>query len=353
VSAGSGTENNGWTQAAAAVDFDLDGWEDLIVGNDFGVNAYYRNRHDGTFEDMATKLGTDLPSSSMNIGTADLNKDGYPDIYISNIVAMVKDEKYIMPTEETKMKRKAEKLATMRVVQNNHLFTSTRAKDELHYVQNEAVDPTGTATGWAWDADFFDFDNDGDDDLYLVNGLHEYLLYQSQFKLNTDQGVKEMTFAVHEREPNVFFVNEGGKLANRSEGSGADYSGNSRSAAYLDIDNDGDLDVIVNNFNERATVLRNESERLNHHWLKIKLVGDPKQSINADAIGARIVVKTAGGNTVWREVQSATGYLSQHPSTQHVGLGSETKADVTVYWPNGEKREYKGLAADKVHVLKY
>jgi hypothetical protein len=351
VSAGSGTENVGWTQAVAAVDFNLDSWPDLIVGNDFGVNSYYRNLGNGKFEDVAAKLGTDLPSSSMNVGTADLNKDGYPDVYISNIVAMVKDEKYIMPTEDTRMKRKAEKLATMRVVQNNHLFTS-HAAPELKYAVNEAVDPADTATGWAWDADFFDFDNDGDDDLYLVNGLHEYLLYQSEFKVSTPEGEKEMKFAVHPREPNVFYVNEGGKLANRSGDSGADFSGNSRSAAYLDMDNDGDLDVVVNNFNDRAVFLRNNSERLRHQWIKLDLVGDPKKGSNLDAVGARIVVRTAAGNPVWREIQSATGYLSEHPKQQHIGLGDATSADVTVFWPNGERSEYKGLAAGKVHTLR-
>ncbi|HEX8254458.1 MAG TPA: FG-GAP-like repeat-containing protein, partial [Thermoanaerobaculia bacterium] len=347
VSAGSGTENTGWTQAVASVDIDLDAWPDLIVGNDFGVNSYYRNRGDGTFEDVASKLGTDLPSSSMNVGTSDLNKDGYPDVYISNIVAMVKDEKYIMPTEETRMKRKAEKLATMRVVQNNHLFTSVRGT-ELKYAVNEAVDPTDTATGWAWDADFFDFDNDGDDDLYLVNGLHEYLLYQSEFKVGTPEGDKHMKFAVSQREPNVFFVNEGGKLANRSGDSGADFSGNSRSAAYLDLENDGDLDVIVNNFNDTAVLLRNNGQTLEQNWIKLELTGDTAKKSNADAIGARITVKTSSGNTIWREVQSATGYLSQHPKQQHVGLGKDNIADVTVVWPNGETREYKGLAANKV-----
>jgi hypothetical protein len=351
VSAGSGTENTGWTQAVAAVDFNLDSWPDLIVGNDFGVNSYYRNLGNGKFEDVAAKLGTDLPSSSMNVGTADLNKDGYPDVYISNIVAMVKDEKYVMPTEDTRMKRKAEKLATMRVVQNNHLFTS-HATPELKYAVNEAVDPADTSTGWAWDADFFDFDNDGDDDLYLVNGLHEYLLYQSEFKVNTPEGEREMKFAVHPREPNVFFVNEGGRLANRSGDSGADFSSNSRSAAYLDMDNDGDLDVVVNNFNDRAVFLRNNAEKLAHHWIKLDLVGDPRKGSNRDAVGARIIVKTASGTPVWREIQSATGYLSEHPKQQHIGLGNDTTADVTVFWPNGEKSEFKGLSAGKTHTLR-
>jgi hypothetical protein len=349
----SGTESTGWTQAAVSVDFDRDGWPDLVVGNDFGINAYYRNKGDGTFEDVASRLGTDLPSSSMNVGTADLNKDGFPEFYISNIVAMVKDEKYVMPTEETKMKRKAEKLATMRVVQNNQLFISSAQPGLPKYAITDAIlDPMDTSTGWAWDADFFDFDNDGDDDLYVLNGLHEYFIYSSQFKVQTAQGEKEMQFAVHEKEPNVFYVNENGRLQNRSAQSGADFSGNSRSAAYLDFDNDGDLDVVINNFDSKAVFLVNNAERLHNNWIKIRLAGDPSKGSNRDAIGATIVATTPGGNRIWRTVQSATGYLSQHPAQQHLGLGKETSADVVVVWPNGEKHEYKGLVANQLHVIK-
>jgi hypothetical protein len=354
VSKASGTENDGWTQAVASVDFDLDGWPDLIVGNDFGVNAYYRNLGNGRFEDVAEKLGTDLPSSSMNVGSADLNKDGYPDIYISNIVAMVKDEKYVMPTEATKMKRQAEKLATMRVVQNNHLFTSLApASGGLpRYAVNEAVDPADTSTGWAWDADFFDFDNDGDDDLYLVNGLHEYYYYASEFQVETPEGKKTMVFSVGSREPNVFYVNQGGKLANKSALSGADFEGNSRAAVYLDFENDGDQDVVVNNFNEKAIALRNQSERFGNNWMKVKLIGDPSRKSNRDAVGARAVFTTPGGNRIWREVQSSTGYMSGHPKELHVGLGKEKEADLVVVWPNGERGEYKNLKANMEHTIR-
>jgi hypothetical protein len=267
----------------------------------------------------------------------------------------VKDEKYVMPTETTKMKRLPEKLATMRVFENNHLFTSTAAyaKGKLpKYALNEAVDPMDTSTGWAWDADFFDFDNDGDDDLYVVNGLNEYRIYADTFKVQTPEGEKTVQFSVNEREPNVFFVNENGRLSNRSAESGADFSGNSRSAAYLDFDGDGDLDVVVNNFDSRALFLVNHAERLKNNWLKVKLVGDPSKGSSTQAIGATIVAKTPSGNRMWREVQSATGYLSQHPSEQHFGLGKDAEADLVVTWPNGETREYKHVKANRLETIR-
>jgi hypothetical protein len=113
----SGVGNTGWGQAVAHTDFDLDGWQDIIVGNDFGINVYYRNRGDGTFENVAPKLGTDKPSFTMNVGITDLNRDGFPDIYISNIVTMVKDEKYVLPAAETTMKFDPAKMARMRVIE--------------------------------------------------------------------------------------------------------------------------------------------------------------------------------------------------------------------------------------------
>ena len=94
-----GVEDLGWGQAAGHTDFNGDGWQDLIVGNDFGVNGYYLNQRNGTFREVSSELGTDKPSYTMGIGIADLNRDQLPDIYISNIVTMNKDQKYVTPQQ--------------------------------------------------------------------------------------------------------------------------------------------------------------------------------------------------------------------------------------------------------------
>lgn len=346
VSAGSGTENRGWSQAVAAVDFDADGWQDLIVGNDFGVNSYYRNNGDGTFTDVAGMLGTDIPSSAMNVGTADLNRDGFPEVYISNILTLVKDEKYVLPTEDTKMKFRKEKLATMRIVASNHLFKSAAEDGELaSYVLSDEIDRADT--GWAWDADFFDFDNDGDDDLYCVNGLNEYKFYDATFPIQTPEGEQQIIFSVNEKEPNVFFVNEDGRLKDRSDVSGAGFSGNSRAAAYLDHDLDGDLDIVVNNFHEPVRFFRNNAESLDRNWIKVKLVGDVKQHTNRDAIGAVLQLRPDSAPAIWRTVQGGTGYLSHHPKEQHFGIGFAERADLEIIWPNGNKDVIRGLKANE------
>ncbi|HUP47283.1 MAG TPA: CRTAC1 family protein [Thermoanaerobaculia bacterium] len=355
VTAGSGVDNSGWTQAVGHLDFDGDGWQDLICGNDFGVNAWYRNRGDGTFEDVSSHLGTDKPSYTLGIGITDLNRDGYPDIYISNIVTMDKDEKYVLPGEKTRMKFNPEKMAHMRVVEANDLFVSRGESGRLvSYELSSAVGRGFRSTGWSWGADFFDFDNDGDDDLYVANGMNEYALYSSVNPYFTDASDKprDIIMPVAEKEMNVFFVNRDGQLSEASEQSGTALVGNSRSVAYFDADGDGDLDMVVNNLNGPAVFYRNNtSSRNRSRWIKIRLTGDPEKGVTRDAIGAVIVVDTARHKGLWRQVSSTNGYLTSNPKQQHLGLGADDRADVTVIWPNGERQTFKGLRANRSHTL--
>jgi hypothetical protein len=351
VSAGSGVENTGWAQSVGHLDFDGDGWEDLIVGNDFGTNGWYRNLGNGRFEDVSAKLGTDKPSYTMNVGITDLNRDGRPDVYISNIVTMDKDEKYVLPDTKTQMKFNPAKMANMRVVEANDMWVSNGGGQAILpvYEQSKAVGRGMQSTGWAWDADFFDYDNDGDDDLYVVNGMNEYSVYSSVNPYLTDPTGKPSTavLPVASKEMPVFFVNTNGMLQEQTAQSGADPAGNARSVAYFDADGDGDLDMVVNNFTTPALVYRNNAA--GNHWLKLRLVGDPAKKVTRDAIGAKITVDTPSQKGMWREVFSTIGYLSVHPKEQHVGLGRDTTADVTITWPNGERETVRGLRADRAY----
>lgn len=346
ITSDSGVDNFGWAQAVSHTDFNSDGWQDIIVGNDFGINAYYRNNKDGSFTDLAKELGTDKASYSMNVGITDLNQDLIPDIYISNIVVMNKDEKYVLPNENTEMKFDSEKLANMRVIEANDLFLSGKNKDDtLTYNLSQAVGRGYSSTGWSWDADFFDYDNDGDSDLYVLNGMNEFNVYTSDNPYFTDTSNKKWNvyIPVATKESNVFFINENGKLANQSKNSGIDLLGNSRSAAYLDYDRDGDLDIAVNNFHEQANFFENNLNLESSRWLKLKLIGDPKKGVNRDAIGAKIILTTSNGNTIWREIQGSIGYMSVHPKIQHIGLGDAEIDNIKIVWPNGEVQILRSL----------
>lgn len=349
-----GVEDVGWGQAAGHTDFNGDGWQDLIVGNDFGVNGYYQNLKNGTFKEVSGQLGTDKPSYTMGIGIADLNRDLLPDIYISNIVTMNKDEKYVIPSRDTPQKFNPDKLANMRVVEANDLFISNRGENGFpRYEASRLVDRGYSSTGWSWDADFFDYDNDGDEDLYVLNGMNEFNLYSSENPYYTDplqDREVDVEIAQSNAEKNVFFVNEGGRLQQGSVGSGLDVKSNARSAAYLDFDGDGDLDIAVNCYHGPVMLFRNEGEPSNH-WLQIRLQGIPERG-GLDAIGAKMLVSGKEIGNVWREVHGTIGYLSVHPKSQHFGVGRNERVNLTVVWPDQEKYHFLDVETNKVYSLK-
>ncbi|MGI2058511.1 CRTAC1 family protein [Shewanella baltica] len=352
-----GANNTGWGQAATHTDLNMDGWQDLIVGNDFGVNAYYLNQQGKAFVDYAPQLGTDKPSYTMNLSLSDLNGDGIADIYVSNIVTMNKDQKYVLPSEDTKAEFNPDKLANMRVVEGNDLFISNLTdKGTLRYQSSKKVGRGYSSTGWAWDADFFDVDNDGDEDLYVLNGMNDYYVYSSQNPYYSDPNTGEnMTgyFPDASKASNVFFLNTNGGLINMSAQSGLDIIANSRSAAYLDFDNDGDLDVIVNNYHDKAQLFENQANTLNNHWLKIRLIGSPENGVNLDGIGSQVIVGYGDKGYSWRQVSGSQGYMSVHPKEQLIGIGKSTNARVVIIWPNGKRQALNDLQADKSYSVRY
>jgi hypothetical protein len=241
VSQGSGARDTGWTQAVSHTDIDRDGRQDIIVANDFGRNAFLRNLGGGRFENVAPALGVTKVFHSMNVGISDLNADGYPDIYISNLATLMKDNRYRFPDVNLPMEFDPRAVPGMSVSESDMLYMSQAQNDRLiAYAPSTDVERGETSTGWAWDAEFFDFDHDGDDDLYLVNGKSDFNSDPLIYNHPAGSGRIEQYLLNHSRESNVFFVNEGGKLRNRSAQSGADFVGNSRSTAYLDFDGDGD-----------------------------------------------------------------------------------------------------------------
>lgn len=344
------SSDTGWTQAVGHADINQDGLQDIIVGNDFGVNKYYFNNGDGTFSEKSKQLGTDKPSYTMNIGITDLNGDFYPDFYISNIVVMQKDEKYVSPNENTTMKFDPKKMATIRTIEANDLFLSSISNSDIIYQLSENIGRGYSATGWSWDADFFDFDNDGDEDLYCLNGMNDFSVYSSEnpFYFEREEESKSIEYAQSDREKNVFFVNENGMLTNQAEAYSLDLNSNARSASYFDFDGDGDLDIIINNYHEKASLLENKASQENN-WIKIKLFGNPLANINNDAIGSTLLVN----GSIWREIHSTTGYLSVHPKQQHFGLGNLKKTSVAIIWSNGERFFIDGLETNKTYTITY
>ena len=359
VSAESGTENTGWAQAVSHTDFDRDGLQDIIVANDFGRNAFLRNLGTGKFRNLAQDLGVTKFYHSMNVGITDLNADGFPDVYVSNIGTMVKDNKYVMPNKDTPLNFSSEAMAAMLIKEANMLYMSQANQGELaSYSPSKQIVRGTSSTGWAWDAEFFDFDNDGDDDLYVVNGNNDYNMFSrvlpGDLFVDPQTGKKMKNKIVMEQlnqTKNVFYINEDSALQNRSAASGTDFAGNSRSTAYLDFDGDGDLDIAVNNFHAPATMLQNNSQTRKNNWIKIRLIGNPEKRCNRDAIGARIETELDNGQKILREIQGGSGYLSMNPKEACFGLGQQQEVDVRIIWPNGDHQNVEGLAANQRHQI--
>jgi hypothetical protein len=401
VTEGSGTADVGWSQAVSHVDFDRDGRQDIIVANDYGRNAFFRNLGSGKFENAAPALGVIKAYHSMNVGITDLNDDDFPDIYISNLAMLVKDNKYVFPDPNTPIDFDLRAMAGMLTKESNMFYMSHLEQGQLErYVPFTGFERGLSSTGWAWDAEFLDFDHDGDEDLYLVNGTNDFNTFSMVYRpVDPNKETRELLLD-HRRESNVLFLNDAGMLKNVSIGSGANFAANSRSTAHLDYDDDGDLDIAVNNFHAPATFLRNIAEKRGGGWIKVRLIGDPNRSSNPDAacdkfadcgwkwfgvqvrrwveamgdrapswlaerfasepdlrssrdaVGARIIVTLEDGTHARREVQAGSGYLSMNPKQQHFGVGPSRSVDVQIIWPNGERQALAALATNASYTVR-
>ena len=298
-------------------DFNNDGYPDLYVANDRQPNHLWINQQNGTFRDAGLALGAAVnamgqPEASMGVASADYNNDGLPDIFTTNL----RDE-------------------------SNTLYRNTgqsgfRDETSASGLGSASLPFTGFGTG------FLDYNNDGLLDLAIVNGrVIRGPLLKSQ---------KTPSYWDYYSEPNLLFRNEGnGKFANVSAQSGAfaSYIANSRGLAFGDIDNDGDVDLLMTNCGGPAHLFRNDYEG-GAHWLLIRAY-DP--ALKRDAVGSRVTV-IAQGKRITRFVQPAYSYLSSSDPRLHFGLANTSRLDsIEVVWPDGSEETFTGMNADQILTL--
>jgi enediyne biosynthesis protein E4 len=299
--------------ASTFVDVDDDGWVDLLVANDSKPNYLYRNRHDGTFEDVSYLSGFALTEdgrvmASMGIAVGDYNRDGNLDVYISNF----SDDYSVLFRNE-----------------GSGVFSEATFQAGL-------VEPTIPFLKWG--TGFLDFDNDGLQDLFVANG-HVFPIIDKQ-----NWGT---TWA---QRPQLFRNLDGVKF--KEVPSAAD-SGladviPARGAAFGDLFNDGHIDVVINNLDSTPSLLRNVVKNGNH-WVTLKLIGGPKSP--RDAIGAKVFV-TAGGVRQRQDVFSGGSYGSNSDPRVHFGLGAASKVDrVEILWPSGTKQQVVIPRVDQIFTV--
>lgn len=346
-------------------DVNNDGYPDIYVGNDFFENDYlYINQKDGTFKELNTTESILGHTSHFSMGNAieDINNDGKPDIISVDMLPKnletfkASGQEYNYAILQNQLKYGYEP----QFMQNTlHLNLGSNRFTETAFLSGIA------ATEWSWSPLVGDFDNDGSKDLYVTNGIlgasndMDFINFisnsaiQKQLGKNMDESA--LTFInklPKKKTSNYFFKNIGNaQFINKNESWHQANLSFSNGASYSDLDNDGDLDIVVNNINDTAFVLENNSlnDTLNSNYIHIKFEGSTQ---NTFGIGATVDIYTNGQHQHFQNY-TTTGYLSSKPPSIFAGLGTiKTIDSLKVVWPNNQQQVLKNIKANQILYVK-
>lgn len=325
-------------------DVNNDGWPDFYVSNDYAVPDYlYINQRNGHFKNEITAQVTSTSHFSMGNDIADLNNDGYPDIFTLDMLPEDhKRQKLLMAPDNYSKFQLFERSGFYRQFMRNMLHLNNGNSTFTEVAQYFGI----SNTDWSWSALLADFDNDGWNDLHITNGyLRDYtnldfINYMDDYVAQKGKLVREDVMEIIAQMPasevsNYLFKNDGGKgFVNTTAAWGLQRPSNSNGATYFDSDQDGDLDLVVNNVNQKAFFYENQTESGLHNYLKITLKGNTGNTLG---IGAKVIIKNDTQLQV-KEQYPTRGFQSSVTPTLHFGLGSgvTTIDTLKVIWPNQE-----------------
>ena len=356
VSKQAGILAEGWGHAACISDFNLDGWPDVYVANDFVSNDQLLiNNKDGTFTDKLSEYFKHTGWNAMGTDAVDINNDGLPDLISLEMLP------------EGNMRKK-------RMLGGNEYYNYTNAAkfDYVHqYVRNVLQINSGKTplghpvfsdvsfmagmyeTDWSWCPLVADFDNDGLRDIVITNGLPRDVTDLDYISYDNGQvgSAGNFSLAAVDKLPVVkinkySFKNKGDlHFENTSASWGFTQPAFSNGGVYVDLDNDGDLDIVMNNINENAFVYENKSQDKTMHQLTVNIEGS---GLNTQGIGATIHIFYGDHLQQFYEHQPARGYLSSDDARAHFGVGNLAKIDsLKIIWPDSSWQVITGITTDQ------
>lgn len=343
-------------------DVNNDNYPDIYISNDFFERDYlYINQKNGTFTEELEKRINHTSLASMGADMGDINNDGHQEIFVTDMLPL---SEYRLKTTSSFDNNYIYKLKYDKGFYNQYQQNSLQLNNSDGTFSEIANYSNVAASDWSWGALLFDADNDSRTDIYVCNGIYHDVIDQDFIDFFANDVNQQMVISGQKEKfenilkhmpsnpiPNAFFHNTG-QLKFVEEGASFGFSDPSFSngAAYADLDNDGDLDLVVNNVNQQAFIYENKSEKLKHNYLKIQLQGDVA---NINAVGSKIMLY-AGSQVLVRQINTSKGFQSSTEYAQLFGLGAIQKIDsVKIYWPNNHFTLLKQVGINKNLKIKF
>jgi len=349
----------GWGHAACISDFNQDGWPDIYVSNDFVSNdLLYINNRDGTFTNRLSEYFSHTGWNAMGTDVIDINNDGLPDLFSLEMLPESNlRKKRMLSGNEYYNYFNSQRFGYTHQYVRNTLQLNRGMAPEGHPVFSEIGFMAGVyETDWSWCPLVADFDNDGYRDIVITNGLPRDVTDLDYIAYNNGQGggTAKLTLKMVDslpvvRLPGYSFRNvDGYHFTNTSHDWGFTHPSFSNGGAYADLDNDGDLDLVINNIDDNAFIYENTLQPSN--YLSVIIKGS---TANPDGIGSTIRIYYDGQQQLY-EHQPTRGYMSTDDSRAHFGLGNSKKIDsLRVRWPDGKTLLVTNLAINQVFTVRY
>ena len=340
-------------------DLNNDGWPDFYVSNDYAVPDYlYINNRNGTFTDKLQERVGHNSQFSMGNDVADINNDGWQDIITLDMLPEDNRRQKLLLAPDNYAKFDLNIRTGFYYQYMRNMFQLNNGNGTFSEIGQLAGISN---TDWSWAALLADYNNDGWKDLLVTNGYYrdytnlDFIKYMDDYvkakgRLKREDVLELVSHMPASNVVNYIFSSDNGlTFSNQTKAWGMDRPSNSNGAAYADLDNDGDLDIIVNNINQPAFLYQNESDKNpDNHYLELKLQGD---GLNTQGIGAKVMISN-NGKKQYLEQMPTRGYLSAVSPLLHLGLGKESQVDsLTVKWLSGKQQVMVNVKANQLLTL--